>query len=102
MGPSRALEISNATVLLLALGYPRLSQAGVQTQRRSQLLPRLVAQSNGWLNVRRVVAARIDVCKQGPGKRELRIQPHRFSQVFLCAQIVGRCVLRFQGISQTA
>ena len=38
--------------------------------------------------------------KAAPSKSELRVQPHRFSEIFLCAKGVGGCACGFQRISE--
>src|SRR6266480_3647733 len=87
--------------MVIALGHPGFTQIEIEFERGLEGLPRLLPEGDRWLKIRRVIAARIHVCKKRPGKRELRIQSDRFSKIRLCAKVVSGRILGFYGISET-
>src|SRR5262249_35282957 len=88
--------------MVIALGQDGFAEIGLKSKGSLGRLSRLFAEGDRWLKTPYEVATRIYVRQQRPSKRELRIQPHRFSKIFLRAKSVRGVVASFERISQTA
>src|SRR6059058_6191791 len=75
-----------------------LAEIGLESERGFGCLPCLFTEGDRWLNSLCAVADRINVGQQRPTKRELRVQPHRFSEIFLCAKSAGGSEVSFQSV----
>src|SRR5215475_1212492 len=87
--------------MVIALGQDGFAEIGLKSKGSLGRLSRLFAEGDRWLKTPYEVATRIYVRQQRPGKRELRIQPHRFSKIFLCGKSVRGVVASLERISQT-
>src|SRR6266516_5491211 len=76
----------------------RLAEIGLESERGFGCLPRLFTEGDRWLNSLCAVADRINVGQQRPTQGELRVQPHRFSEIFLCAKSAGGSEVSFQRV----
>ena len=77
--------ISQTGVVIIPFGMQRLAEIGLKSERRFGCLPCLFAQSDRVFKKPTEVAGRINDRQQRPGKSKIRIQPHRFSEIFLRA-----------------
>src|SRR5438067_5156767 len=78
----------------------RLAEIGLKSERGFGCLPCLFTEGDRWLKSLCAVADRINVGQQRPTKGELRVQPHRFPEIFLRAKGVDGRACRFQTISE--
>src|SRR5207247_11453904 len=76
----------------------RLAEIGLESERGFGCLPCLFTEGDRWLNSLCAVADRINVGQQRPTQGELRVQPHRFSEIFLCAKSAGGREVSFQRV----
>src|SRR5204863_9525445 len=87
--------------MVIAPGQDGFAEIGLKSKGGLGGLSRISEEGDRWLKTSYEVATRIYVCQQRPSKRELRIQSHRFSKVFLCGKSVRGVVAGFERISQT-
>src|SRR5438477_4165323 len=88
--------------MVIALGQDGFAEIGLKSKGGLGRLSRLFAEGDRWLKTSYEVTTRIYVCQQRPSKRELRIQSHRFSKIFMCGKGVRGLVASVERISQTA
>src|SRR5262249_24517699 len=106
---TRLLKVTHGRVGILqtivvvgALGQYGLAEVGLKGKSGFSCLARLFTEGDRWSKIPRSVSARINIRQQRPSKGELRVQPYRFSEIFLRVKVVGDRVGRFQTISQAA
>src|SRR5204863_4752545 len=87
--------------MVIAPGQDGFAEIGLKSKGGLGGLSRISEEGDRWLKTSYEVATRIYVCQQRPSKRELRIQSHRFSKIFLCGKSVRGVVAGFERISQT-
>src|SRR5262249_38660240 len=86
--------ILQASVVIIALGQDGLAEIGLKREGGFGGLPYFFSQGGRWLKTERNITNGVDIREKRPTEGELRIEAHRFLEIFLCAKRVGGGVLR--------